>query len=370
VAQDPWAIDNSGGLPAYSAQELRLATVTPYIVGNGASLGTRSGVRLGGSGTELLVQAQASPNMTVKVNPGIFVAQGQTSSTQGSYTWCLDAVTNLTIAASHATLARTDLVAVRIRDANIDTSGARDGNVIVVTGTNGGGVPALPTDATYYTIAQISVPAAVTTIGGGGGGTITDHRTFVAALGGTVPFVSTARPAGMVDGAAGWEIDTRLPYRYSTTAAKWLREPVDLYKTADTTYTSTTTLANDPTLQFAGEANCTYTFQFMIGFLGTVTPKYKWTPNYPTGAVGHFTRVALDSSGVQFNDFAATISPGSLVTVSQGTGAATTGTLLIHGTVFFGGTAGTFAWQAAQNVSNGTSSNTLKGSWLRYRQVG
>jgi hypothetical protein len=214
VAQDPWAIDNSGGLPAYSGQELRLTTVAPFVAGNGTALGARSGVRLGGSGTELLVQAQASPNMTVKVNPGIFVAQGQTSSTQGPYTWCLDTVTNLTISAAHATLARTDLIAVRIRDASIDTSGARDGNVIVITGTAGGGVPSLPTDASYYTIAQISVPAAVTNIGGGGGGTITDKRAFTAALGGVVPYSSSARATGLPAGTPGYPTDLGYPEFY------------------------------------------------------------------------------------------------------------------------------------------------------------
>lgn len=219
MATDPWAIDASAGSPAYSGQEIRLLTVVPFIVGNGTSLGTRSGVRLGGSGTELLVQSQVSPNMTVRVQPGIFVAQGQISTTQGSYTWCLDAVTNLTIAASHATLARTDLVCVRVRDASIDTSGARDGNVVVITGTNGGGVPSLPTDASYYTLAQISVPAAVTTIGGGGGGTITDKRTFVAALGGVIPCTSSARPANPAPGQPIWETDTLIGSHYDPTAA-------------------------------------------------------------------------------------------------------------------------------------------------------
>jgi hypothetical protein len=207
VAQDPWAIDNSGGLPAYSGQELRLTTVAPFLAGNGTALGTRSGVRLGGSGTELLVQAQASPNMTVKVNPGIFVAQGQTSSTQGAYTWCLDTVTNLTISAAHATLARTDLIVVRIRD----------GNVIVITGTAGGGVPSLPTDASYYTIAQISVPAAVTNIGGGGGGTITDKRTFTAALGGIINCTSTTRPTSPAPSQRIYETDTKRFLTYDGT---------------------------------------------------------------------------------------------------------------------------------------------------------
>jgi hypothetical protein len=217
VAQDPWAIDNSGGLPAYSGQELRLTTVAPFVAGNGTALGTRSGVRLGGSGTELLVQAQASPNMTVKVKPGIFIAQGQTSSTQGAYTWCLDTVTNLTISAAHATLARTDLIAVRIRDANIDTSGARDGNVIVITGTAGGAVPSLPTDASYYTIAQISVPAAVTNIGGGGGGTITDKRLFVAALGGVIPCLTASKPSSPPAGQVVYLTDAT----YSSARFNW-----------------------------------------------------------------------------------------------------------------------------------------------------
>ncbi|GAA2346991.1 hypothetical protein [Dactylosporangium salmoneum] len=189
---DPSFIDASAGSPSYSGQKLRLGVITPFVAGSSSSLGVRSGVRPTGSGTDLLVQAQASPNMTVKVNPGVIILQGGISTTQGAYTWTLDATKNVTIAAAHATLARTDLIVVRIRDANVDTSGARDGDVIAITGTAGGGVPSLPTDATYQTIAQIAVGAAVSSIVSGN---ITDKRVFTAGLGGVLLCTSSTEPA-------------------------------------------------------------------------------------------------------------------------------------------------------------------------------
>lgn len=180
---DPWAIDASGGLPAYSAQEARILSTAPFVAGSSSgALTVRGGIRQTGN-SDLRVLAQASPNMTVKINPGTCVVQGAISSTQGPYCWALDSVTNATVAASHATLDRTDLVCVRIRDANVDTSGARDGGIIVITGTAGGGVPAIPTDASYLLLAQISVIHAVTSITSGA---ITDKRTFTAGVGGVI----------------------------------------------------------------------------------------------------------------------------------------------------------------------------------------
>jgi hypothetical protein len=205
---DVWAQDASSGAPSYSGQELRLTTVLPFMAGAGASLGARSGVRPSGSGTDLLVQAQSSPNMTVKVNPGAAVMQGATSATQGPYTWALDTATNLTIASAHASLTRTDLVVVRIRDANVDTSGGRDGQPIVITGTAGGGVPSLPTDATYLTLAQVTVRPT----GSGGGtivaGDIADKRIFTAALGGVLLWLSTVtKPTNCPPGQLLFESD-------------------------------------------------------------------------------------------------------------------------------------------------------------------
>lgn len=189
---DPPFIDASSGSPSYSGSDLRLGLLVPMFAGAGSSLGVRTGIRPSGSGLDLLVQAQSTPNMSVKVNPGSIIVQGAISSTQGAYTWTLDTLTTLTISAAHATLARVDLVAVRIRDANVDTSGQRDGAVVVITGTAGGGVPSLPTDATYLTLAQVAVAAAVTSIVNGN---ITNIRTFTAALGGVIPANSATEPS-------------------------------------------------------------------------------------------------------------------------------------------------------------------------------
>jgi hypothetical protein len=189
---DPLWIDAASGSPAYSGQEMRLAGIVPAFAGAGTSLGVRTGVRLSGSGTDLLVTAQATPNMTVKVNTGTVVVQGSTSASQGAYLWALDTVTNVTIATAHATLSRTDLIVVRIRDSSIDTSSGRDATVTVVTGTAGAGVPALPVDATYLEIARVTVAAAATTITSSA---ISDKRPFTAALGGIIPCKSSTLPA-------------------------------------------------------------------------------------------------------------------------------------------------------------------------------
>lgn len=192
MATDPLWIDNSGGSPAYSGAELRLNGVVPFIAGVGASLGVRSGVRPSGSGTDLQVAAQASPNMTVRVFAGAIIVQGAITASQGAYAWSLDATTNVTISAAHATLARTDLIVVRVRDANVDTSGGRDASVVAITGTAGGGTPSLPTDASYFTLAQIAVGAAVSTIVGGN---ISDKRQYSAAAGGVILCDSTTQPS-------------------------------------------------------------------------------------------------------------------------------------------------------------------------------
>jgi len=355
-------------LPSYSGQELRLATVLPHFAGAGASLGVYSGVRLSGSGTDLLVQAQSSPNMTVKVNTGVFVAQGSISSTQGAYTWALDTLTNLTISAAHATLSRTDLIVVRIRDANVDTSGQRDGNVVVITGTAGSGTPALPTDASYFTIAQISVPATVTNIGGGGGGTITDKRTFCASLGGVLPFVSTARPSSMMDGQPGWELDTALAYTFRTGSLnKWMRNPHTLTVAADVGFTTTT--PGDVTGLSAGvDANSQYLFEINLGVLATSAAGLATQVVAPTGSRNDVGEYGLAyASGAVYNNWqqggAATVGLGA-----YGSGPSNFSQARFAGVVSTAGTAGTFKLQAAQGVAGGTSW-ALRGSTLTIRQV-
>lgn len=216
MAVDPWALEAAAGSPAYSGQEVRLGTT--LMSGNpaGGALGVRTGIRPSGTGTDLQVAAQAAPNMSVRVFPGCATIQGTASSLQGAYIYTLDATTNLTIGAAHASLTRIDLIAVRIRDSTYDTSGARDGGLVVIAGTPGGGAPSLPIDATYWTLASVTIAALDTTIGTGD---ISDVRRFTAALGGTIECTSTTRPTTAPNtGQRIFETDTGLHYRYNGTA--------------------------------------------------------------------------------------------------------------------------------------------------------
>lgn len=189
---DPWMIDASSGEPSYGAQEVRLAT-SALLGPNGTPLGVRSGVKpSGGTVTDLSVLAQATPNMTVRVLPGSAIVQGASSSSQGAYIYTLDTTKTVTIAAAHPSQQRIDRICVRIRDSTVDTSGARDGDIVPVAGTAGGGVPSLPTDATYVELAQVTIPANAVNIGGAGQGTIADKRTFVASAGGVLYAPSSA----------------------------------------------------------------------------------------------------------------------------------------------------------------------------------
>lgn len=279
---DPWAIDASGGLPSYSGGELRLSTVTPFVAGTGTSLGVRSGVRLSGSGTDLLVQAQTSPNMTVKVNPGVLVVQGSISGTQGAYTYTLDATTNVTISAAHATLDRTDLIVIRVRDANVDTSGGRDGAPIVITGTAGGGVPSLPTDATYFLLAQISVVHAVSSITSGA---ITDKRQYTAALGGVIPCDSNTQPS------AGSVAPHQLAYRTDLGVFQAVQSSAWRYATP---YRQVTVV---------GSAVGSITFSGFPTGLRNITVKWTARGTNATEVIGVLIRVNNDSTGAYFGTY-------------------------------------------------------------------
>lgn len=215
MALDAWPIEANAGAPAYSGQELRMGTVLPYTIGDGTGLGARSAVRPSGGGTDLRVQQQSSPNMTVKVSPGVMVLQGAASALQGPYTYALDAVTNLTIGAAHASLTRIDRIAVRIRDSTFDTSGQRDSGLVVIAGTPGSGTPAVPTDATYYTLALITIAATDTAINTAD---ISDQRVFFAATGGTIECTSTTRPGTPNVGQRIRESDTDLFVWWNGTA--------------------------------------------------------------------------------------------------------------------------------------------------------
>jgi hypothetical protein len=180
----------------FSAADMRL-WLAGFLEQDGVSdtlgpIRPRGGVRrspypIGGNGSPLLVAAQATPNMTVAVNPGTVYIPA--TGGLGVYEWTLDAVTNVTIQPAHATLNRIDLVVARIVDNGDATSTA---DVVAIQGTAAAtpSAPALP--ANSFALAQVTVGAAVTSVTNAN---IADSRAYTAALGGTS---YSAAPPGAV----------------------------------------------------------------------------------------------------------------------------------------------------------------------------
>jgi hypothetical protein len=412
VAVDPAFIDASAGSPAYSAGEARLTVIAGTFAGGGASLGVRSGVRPSGSGTDLLVQAQASPNMTVKVNTGVAVIQGAISTTQGPYLYALDATTNLTISAAHASLTRIDRIVIRVRDSTVDTSGQRDAAAVVVQGTPGSGVPSLPTDATYYEIAQVTIVANDTAINSGD---ITDKRTFTAASGGAVYATSAGLmpatpPAGQLvyrsDVAAvtgRWQYWDGSVYQYlnlynvfasaaaRTTAipspvagmfsyrtddgvfevyngTSWViaNAPLNVSKPSDTSRALTTTLADDPDLVVTVAANAKYWVQaFLIYTAGDVGDiKIGWSG--PTSATFDWNVGGAETTTQTSTYWGRQIISG---TDNVGGANATVMTAKPNGILTTSGTSGSFKFRWAQGTSEGTAGVIKAGSTLMLTRL-
>lgn len=132
------------------------------------------GLLIGDSGAQFMpgalkVQAQAVPNMTVRIGRGLGLIPGREANTQGMYVIANDAeISSVPIDAAHATLERTDSVVFYAVDAQY--SGAvNEINYEVIKGTNaavGTSVPVNPllTRPNSTTLAWIVVSPGVTSI--------------------------------------------------------------------------------------------------------------------------------------------------------------------------------------------------------------
>lgn len=139
--------------------------------------------------------------------------------------------------------------------------------------------------------------------------------------------------------------------------------PLTVRKAADTSRTSTTTLASDPDLQFAVAASATYFFLLFVkyegGTQGSSDIKTGWS--VPTGTTMAYGRTALNTSGAA--DIGTPTDQSG--TPSFGTnGAGNSRTLFAWGTLAASTTPGTAAWQWAQSTSNGVATIVHTGSAL------
>jgi hypothetical protein len=189
-------------LATHTAQIDRLSggagLLVPDAVG---SLRPKGGIRAYG---DMLVTAQGTPNMTVNVFGGMaYVPQGQ-SALGSAYMVPNDGTMVVTISAAHATLARRDLICVRVRDA-FYTGASNAASIEVVTGTAAASPadPTLASDSSWLILARISVPAAATTIPSGN---ITNLATPVGLVGGPATMARASLYA--TSGSSLWGANT------------------------------------------------------------------------------------------------------------------------------------------------------------------
>lgn len=140
------------------------------------------------AGGDLLVEQQASPDMTVKVAKGVgYVLNASYAANIDDQTrfWQVlnDASANLTIGANSSGSTRYDLICVKIDTLAVpDAEASNVGSLVVVVGTPGAGVPATPSN--YLKIAEIEVINGATSIPTA---KITDSRVQIAINSRNIP---------------------------------------------------------------------------------------------------------------------------------------------------------------------------------------
>ena len=159
--------------------------------GGATSLLPRGGVNPA-LGNALQVTQTGSPSMAVIVKSGHATIPGSEGSKQGVYSVMNDGDVTLSIAASHATLHRIDLVCFKVEDSAY-SGGANTSSLVVVAGTPASSPAAPSAPANSIILAQVSIVANDTSITTG---EITDRRQYMSALGGLIPVAgSTERDA-------------------------------------------------------------------------------------------------------------------------------------------------------------------------------
>lgn len=291
------------GAPSYSGRMLRQVGSAMKAGATAARpLGGRSGVR---PGTDPATVTATSSVWTCKPFAG--VADAQTAAEAGPYEFAFDANATGAVTAAHATLARTDIIQVRVDDpAESDGSSVPVAVRTYKAGTAGSGVAATP-DARCFVVANINVPAS-----GGGSPTVTWVAPYAVAAGAILPVLTRAAlPAsgdyiGMyADVFADSTVGLNGLYRWSGTS--WLAAgfACRMARTATTptvsaaTFTDLSANANWSTAQNIGFA------AYANGIIIPVTGWYRVTYSLAEQSnIALLTGVTINkSAGVAFVDY-------------------------------------------------------------------
>lgn len=177
--------DGNGG------NDLRLSGPAAYFYDEGIVTGSVTGVLsgvIGGAG----LQVSAGGAMTVAVQPGGYVVQNTGTPAAGGYVSKLAQQATLTVQTADPANPRIDIVVAYVSDVGTSSS---SGAVEIITGTAAASPSAPSAPANSITLAQLTIPAATTTVTSG---MITDERPFTTAAGGVL-----VAPKGSVTGYVG-----------------------------------------------------------------------------------------------------------------------------------------------------------------------
>jgi len=170
------------GSPLYSGRMLRqTAAVNLAGATSVRPLGARSGVRPGTSTATV-----TATSTTWFVNPHAGVLDLEVPAEAGPYKYSVDAQVGGTVTAAHATLARVDIVYMRLDDPPEDSSPLPLVAAGYLAGVAGSGLPPA-TPARCMVLAWINVPAS-----GGGSPTTTWKALYAVAAGADIPVRTTA----------------------------------------------------------------------------------------------------------------------------------------------------------------------------------
>ena len=136
-----------------------------------------------------------------------------------------------------------------------------------------------------------------------------------------------------------------------------------VFKTSDTSRSSTSTVSADPVLQFSMAANTKYVIRGSLFVLTTATADFKFAvngPSSPTTLSGGLT--TMTQGAVAGNTISAYTGTGNGIDISSGTAAYASFEIVVDNV-----NAGTFSVDWSQRVSDGAATVLKTGSFIEYR---
>ena len=142
--------------------------------------------------------------------------------------------------------------------------------------------------------------------------------------------------------------------------------PLFVYKTADESVTSSTTLQNDDHLFLSVAANTRYLVESYFAWTSPVAADFKFTYTTPVGVAGQWSALNPTLASAVSAPYTGSLSWGSTGTFE---GFNLDMFARVNGILIVGGIAGTLQFQFAQNTSNATPCTVRQYSWLRLIEV-